>query len=149
MRSIGDGVRIQTFGFIDGLDLTSARFERATRTCASAESALWLDRGRRTIAAFGSQKLARFTEPALGEEPSRTRKNFMLKKLIVTSIVAAFAFLTPALAQAPAPDANAPAAESDQAKPAKPAHKKHKKHAKKAKAKTEGADTEKKDGDAK
>ena len=74
----------------------------------------------------------------------------MLKKLIATSIVAAFAFLTPALAQAP--DANAPAAESDQsaAKPAKPAHKKHKKHtAKKAKAKTEGADTENKGGEAK
>jgi hypothetical protein len=74
----------------------------------------------------------------------------MLKKFVVTSIVAAFAFLTPALAQAP--NANAPAAEADQsaAKPAKPAHKKHKKHpAKKAKAKTEGADTEKKDGDAK
>ena len=74
----------------------------------------------------------------------------MLKKLVVTSIVAAFAFLTPALAQAP--DTNAPAAESDQsaAKPAKAAHKKHKKHAaKKAKAKTEGADTEKKDGEAK
>ena len=33
----------------------------------------------------------------------------MLKKLIATSIVAAFAFLTPALAQAP--DASAPAAE--------------------------------------
>jgi len=74
----------------------------------------------------------------------------MLKKFVVTSIVAAFAFLTPALAQAP--DTNAPAAEADQsaAKPAKPAHKKHKKHpAKKAKAKNEGADTEKKDGDAK
>ena len=72
----------------------------------------------------------------------------MLKKLIATSIVAAFAFLTPALAQAP--DANAPAAETDQAKPAKPAHKKHKKHtAKKAKAKTEGADTENKGGEAK
>jgi hypothetical protein len=74
----------------------------------------------------------------------------MLKKLVVTSIVAAFAFLTPALAQAPA--ANAPAAEADQsaAKPAKAAHKKHKKHpAKKAKAKTDGAETEKKDGDAK
>jgi hypothetical protein len=73
----------------------------------------------------------------------------MLKKLIATSIVAAFAFLTPALAQAP--DANAPAAEADQSsKPAKPAHKKHKKHtAKKAKAKTEGADTENKGGEAK
>ena len=75
----------------------------------------------------------------------------MLKKLVVTSIVGAFAFLTPALAQAP--DTNAPAAEADQgaaAKPAKAAHKKHKKHAaKKAKAKTEGADTEKKDGEAK
>ena len=76
----------------------------------------------------------------------------MLKKFVVTSIVAAFAFLTPALAQTP--DTNAPAAEADQgasaAKPAKAAHKKHKKHAaKKAKAKTEGADTEKKDGDAK
>jgi hypothetical protein len=75
----------------------------------------------------------------------------MLKKFVVTSIVAAFAFLTPALAQTPGADA--PAAEADQgaaAKPAKPAHKKHKKHAaKKAKAKTDGADTEKKDGDAK
>jgi hypothetical protein len=94
--------------------------------------------------------LARLAEPAFGEEPSRTRKNFMLKKFVVTSIVAAFAFLTPALAQAP--DTNAPAAEADQgaaAKPAKAAHKKHKKHAtKKAKAKTEGADTEK-GGDAK
>ncbi len=51
-------------------------------------------------------------------------KNFMLKKLIATSIVAAFAFLTPALAQTP--DTNAPAAEADQgaaAKPAKAAHK--------------------------
>ena len=74
----------------------------------------------------------------------------MLKKLVVASIVAAFASLTPALAQAP--DTNAPAAELDQsaAKPAKPAHKKHKKHpAKKAKAKTEGADTENKGGEAK
>ena len=74
----------------------------------------------------------------------------MLKKLVVTSIVAAFAFLTPALAQAP--DTKAPAAEADQsaAKPAKAAHKKHKKHAaKKAKAKTEGADTENKGGDGK
>jgi hypothetical protein len=98
--------------------------------------------------------LARLAETSFGEKPSRIRKNFMLKKLVVTSIVAAFAFLTPALAQTP--DANAPAAEADQAasaaKPAKPAHKKHKhkKHAaKKTKAKTEGADTEKKDADAK
>jgi hypothetical protein len=98
------------------------------------------------------QMLARPAEPAFGEEPSRTRENFMLKKLVVTSIVAAFAFLTPALAQTP--DANAPAAEADQGaaapKPVKAAHKKHKKHAaKKAKAKTDSADTEKKDGDAK
>ena len=76
----------------------------------------------------------------------------MLKKLMATSIAAAFAFLTPALAQTPA--ANAPAAEADQAasaaKPAKAAHKKHKKQAaKKAKEKTEGGDTEKKDGGAK
>jgi len=95
-------------------------------------------------------KAGEAAEPAFGEEPLEQGKNFMLKKLIVTSIVAAFAFLTPALAQAP--DTNAPAAESDQsaAKPAKPAHKKHKKHAaKKAKPKAEGADTEKKDGDAK
>ena len=75
----------------------------------------------------------------------------MLKKLIATSIVAAFAFSTPALAQAP--DANAPAAELDQFRrpsPRRRLYKKHKKHtAKKAKAKTEGADTENKGGEAK
>jgi len=81
----------------------------------------------------------------------------MLKTLIVAFIVAAFASLTPALAQMPA--ANPPAAaESDQAAPAQPekpkaAHKKHnKKHAaKKAKAKTETETpgTEKKEGDPK
>jgi hypothetical protein len=71
----------------------------------------------------------------------------MLKKFVATSIVAAFAFLTPALAQTPAAEADQAASA---AKPAKAAPKKHKKHAaKKAKAKTEGGDTEKKDGDAK
>lgn len=57
----------------------------------------------------------------------------MLKKLLVVSIVGAFASLTPAFAQAP--DANAPAAEAEKGAPVKPAkHKKHKHKAKKAKA---------------
>jgi hypothetical protein len=77
----------------------------------------------------------------------------MLKTLIVASTVAAFASLTPALAQTPA--ANPPAAAAPSAQPETPktaAHKKHKKHAaKKAKAKTETETpgTEKKDGDTK
>jgi hypothetical protein len=102
----------------------------------------------------------RRAELAFGEKPSRTRENLMLKTLIVASIVAAFASLTPALAQTPA--ANPPAAaESDQAAPsAQPENPKtvadkkhkHKKHAaKKAKAKTETENpgTENKDGDTK
>ena len=57
----------------------------------------------------------------------------MLKKLLAVSIVAAFASLTPAFAQAP--DANAPAAEAEKGAPVKPAkHKKHKHKAKKAKS---------------
>jgi hypothetical protein len=82
----------------------------------------------------------------------------MLKTLIVAFVVAAFASLTPALAQMPS--ANPPAAaESDQAAPSaqpekpKAAHKKHNKKpaAKKAKAKTETENfgTEKKEGDPK
>jgi|GEM_PF-2193679 hypothetical protein len=79
----------------------------------------------------------------------------MLKPLILASTVAAFAFVTPALAQMPA---SPPAAGSEQAAPSAqpenppaPAHKKHKhkKHAaKKAKAKTETETpaTEKTDG---
>jgi len=42
--------------------------------------------------------LGKFAESAFGEKLSITRKNYLLKKFIVTSIVAAFALLTPALA---------------------------------------------------
>lgn len=75
----------------------------------------------------------------------------MLKKLAITSIVAVFALLTPALAQTP--DTGSPAAASSD-KPAKAAPKKHKQEeaaAKKAKAKSGAGttDSEKYDGDSK
>lgn len=101
--------------------------------------------------------MQRRAELVFGEKPSRTG-NFMLKTLIVASIVVAFTSLTPVLAQTPAVNPPA-AAELDQAAPAAQpenpktvAHKKHKKHAaKKAKAKTgtENPGTEDKDSDTK
>ncbi len=81
-------------------------------------------------------------------ESFRTLEVHMLKKLLVVSILAAFASLTPAFAQAP--DTNAPAAEADKGAPAKPAkHKKHKHKHKAKKAKAESTDTETKDSGAK
>jgi len=74
----------------------------------------------------------------------------MFKTFIVASIVAAFASLTPALAQTPPAESDQAAPSAQPVKPKMAAHKQHKKHAaKKAKAKTETEkpDNEKKGGD--